>query len=142
LADNLNDFEANLYLGILLKRDKSLDEAFEYLSRAARLRPRDSYSRFHLASLHAARGKPGEALPLLEAVTKEYPDYTEARVLLASVYYRLNRKADGDRERAIAQKLTAEQQAKEPGAQDGAAQPKGAQGAKPPADPQNNQKNQ
>jgi tetratricopeptide (TPR) repeat protein len=139
LADNPNDFEANLYLGILLKRDKSFDEAFEYLSRAARLRPRDSYSRFHLASLHAARGKPGEALPLLEAVTKEYPDFTEARVLLASVYYRLNRKADGDRERAIAQKLTAEQQAKEPGAQDGAAQPKGA---RPPADPQNNQKNQ
>jgi tetratricopeptide (TPR) repeat protein len=139
LADNPNDFEANLYLGILLKRDKSFDEAFEYLSRAARLRPHDSYSRFHLASLHAARGKPGEALLLLEAVTKEYPDFTEARVLLASVYYRLNRKADGDRERAIAQKLTAEQQAKEPGAQDGAAQPKGA---RPPADPQNNQKNQ
>jgi tetratricopeptide (TPR) repeat protein len=139
LADNPNDFEANLYLGILLKRDKSLDEAFEPLSRAARLRPRDSYSRFQLASLYAARGKPGEALPLLEAVTKEYPGYTEARVLLASVYYRLNRKADGDRERAIVQKLNAEQQAKEPGAQDGAAGPKGD---KPPADPQNNHKNQ
>jgi hypothetical protein len=60
-------------------------------------------------------------------------------VLLASVYYRLNRKADGDRERAIAQKLTAEQQAKEPGAQDGAAQPKVA---KPPDNPQNNHRNQ
>jgi tetratricopeptide (TPR) repeat protein len=138
LADNPNDFEANLYLGILLKRDKSLDEAFGHLSSAARLRPRDSYARFQLASLHAARGKPGEALPLLEAVTKDFPDFTEARVLLASVYYRLNRKADGDRERAIVQKLNAEQQAKEPGSQDGAAQPKGA---KPPADPQNNRKN-
>jgi tetratricopeptide (TPR) repeat protein len=139
LADNPNDFEANLYMGILLKRDKSLDEAFDRLSRAAQLRPRDSYARFHLASLHAARGKPGEALPLLEAVTKEFPDFTEARVLLASVYYRLNRKAEGDRERAIVQKLNAEQQAKEPGAQDGAAKPKVD---KPPADPQNNHKNQ
>lgn len=129
LADNPNDFEANIYLGILLKRDKSLDEAFGPLSRATQLRPRDSYARFHLASLHAARGKPAEALPLLEAVTKEYPDYAEARVLLASVYYRLNRKADGDRERAIVQKLNAEEQAKQPGAQDGAAQPKGG---KPP----------
>ena len=72
-------------------------------------------------------------------MTKEYPDYAEAHVLLASVYYRLNRKSDGDRERAVAQKLSAEQQAKEPGAQDGAAQPKGA---KPPVDPQNNHKNQ
>jgi tetratricopeptide (TPR) repeat protein len=141
LADNPNDFEAHLYMGILLKRDKSLDEAFEHLSRAAQLRPRDSYARFQLASLHAARGKPGEALPLLEAVTKEFPDFTEARVLLASVYYRLNRKADGDRERAIVQKLNAEKQAKEPGAQDAAAPLKGAKGDKPPADPQNNYKN-
>jgi tetratricopeptide (TPR) repeat protein len=139
LADNPNDFEANLYLGILLKRDRSLDEAFDHLARATRLRPRDSYARFHLASLHAARGKPAEALPLLEAVAKEYPDFTEARVLLATVYYRLNRKADGDREQAIVQKLTAEQQAKEPGAQDGAAHPKGV---KPPSDPQSNDKNQ
>ena len=138
LADNPNDFEAHLYMGILLKRDKSLDEAFEHLSRAAQLRPRDSYARFQLASLHAARGKPGEALPLLESVTKEFPDFAEARVLLASVYYRLNRKAEGDRERAIVQKLNAEKQAKEPGAQDGAAQPKGA---RPPSDIQNNLKN-
>jgi tetratricopeptide (TPR) repeat protein len=138
LADNPNDFEANLYLGILLRRDKLLDEAFDHLSRAARLRPRDSYARFHLASLHAARGKPGEALPLLEAVTKEYPNYTEAHVLLASVYYRLNRKADGDREQAIAQKQNAEEQAKQPGARDGAAQPAPA---KPPTDPPNNHKN-
>jgi hypothetical protein len=72
---------------------------------------------------------------LLEAVREEHPDFTEARVLLASVYYRLNRKTDGDRERAIVQKLSAEQQAKEPGAQDREAQPKGR---KPSADPQNN----
>jgi hypothetical protein len=38
-------------------------------------------------------------------------------VLLASVYYRLNRKEDGDREKAAVQKLNAEQQAKQPGAQ-------------------------
>jgi hypothetical protein len=38
-------------------------------------------------------------------------------VTLATIYYRLKRKEDGDRERAIVQKLNAEQQAKEPGAQ-------------------------
>jgi len=132
LADNPNDFEANLYLGILLKRDKLVDEAFERLSRATRLRPRDSYARYHLAALHATRGKPGEALPLLEAVAKEYPDFVEARVLLASVYYRLNRKADGDREQAVVQKLNAEQQAKQPGAKDGVIPPGPV---KPPTDP-------
>jgi len=116
LADNPQDFDASLYLGILLKRDKMLDEAYEHLARAVRLRPHDSYARYHLGALLAAQGKPGEALPLLEAVVKEFPDFVEARVLLASVYYRLDRKADGDRERAIVQKLTAEQQAKQPGA--------------------------
>jgi tetratricopeptide (TPR) repeat protein len=35
LADNPNDFEAHLYLGILLKRDKSLDEASVSLARDA-----------------------------------------------------------------------------------------------------------
>jgi hypothetical protein len=63
-------------------------------------------------------GRAGEARVLLEDVVKEYPDFVEARVLLASVYYRLNRKADGDRERAIVEKLNREQQSKQPGAQE------------------------
>jgi tetratricopeptide (TPR) repeat protein len=119
LADNPNDFDANLYLGIILKRDKMLDESYEYLSRAARLRPRDAYSRYHLGALFAAQGKPAEAIRLLEAVEKEYPDFIEAHVLLASVYYRLNRKADADREQQIVKKLNAEQQAKQPGVEAG-----------------------
>ena len=119
LADNPNDFDANLYLGILLRQDKQFDEAFGYLSRAAQLRPREQYARYHLGAVLAALGKPGEARPLLEGVAKEYPDFIEARALLASVYYRLNRKEDGDREQAVVQKLNAEQQAKQPGAQKG-----------------------
>ena len=45
---------------------------------------------------------------------KEHPNFVEARVLLASVYYRLDRKADGDREQALIQKANAEEQAKQP----------------------------
>jgi tetratricopeptide (TPR) repeat protein len=119
LADNPNDFDANLYLGILLRQDKEFEEAFGYLSRAAQLRPREQYPRYHLGAVLAALGKPKEALPLLEGVAKEYPDFAEARALLASVYYRLNRKEDGDRERAAVQKLNAEQQAKQAGSQKG-----------------------
>ncbi|MDQ2920317.1 MAG: tetratricopeptide repeat protein [Acidobacteriota bacterium] len=135
LADNLNDFEANLYLSILLRQDKQFNEAFEYVSRAVRLRPRDQYARYHLAAVYFALGKPSEALPLLERVVKEYPDFSEARVLLASVYYRLNRKEDGGREKAIVEKLNAAQQAKQPGAQnkDNQSTP-----VKPPDDFQNN----
>jgi tetratricopeptide (TPR) repeat protein len=117
LAANQNDFDANLFTGVLLRQDRDFDEAFRYLSRAIRLRPRDQYGRYHLAAVYVSMGKPNDALPLLQGVAKEFPDFSEARVLLASVYYRLNRKEDGDREKAAVQKLTAEQQAKQPGAQ-------------------------
>jgi len=115
LASNANDFESNLYLGVLLRQDKQLDEARSHLQRAIQLRPREQYARYHLAAVYAAAGKPAEALPLLEGVLKEHGDFVEARVLLASVYYRLNRKEDGDREKALIQKSNAEQQAKQPG---------------------------
>jgi predicted Zn-dependent protease len=119
LVNNANDFDANVFFGILLRQDKMFDEAFNYLSRAVQLRPRDQYARYHLAAVYAGLGKPAEALPLLEAVVSEFKEFVEARVLLASVYYKLNRKADGDREQAIIQRLNAEEQAKQPGAQDG-----------------------
>ena len=118
LADNPNDFEANLFMGVLLKQDKSLDEAFGYLTSAVRLRPRDSYARYHLGALYATMGRPGDARGLLEGVVKEYPDFIEARVLLAFVYYRLKRKEDGDREQTVVQKLNSEQQSRQPGTQD------------------------
>lgn len=117
LSANQNDFDANLFMGVLLRQDRDFDEAFRYLSRAIRLRPRDQYGRYHLAAVYVSMGKPNDALPLLEGVAKEFPDFSEARVLLASVYYRLNRKEDGDREKTAVQKLTAEQQAKQPGTQ-------------------------
>ncbi|HKX28711.1 MAG TPA: tetratricopeptide repeat protein [Blastocatellia bacterium] len=123
LADNPNDFEAHLYLGIVLRQNKILDQSFDHLSRAARLRPRDMYARYNLGALYTIMGKLGEAQPLLEAVAKEHPDFIEARVLLASVYYRLNRKDDGDREQAEVNRLNAERQAKQPGSQDPVAQP-------------------
>ena len=118
LADNPNDFEANLYLGILLRQDKLFEDAFTYLSRAVQLRPRDQQAHYHLAAVYVARGLPNEARPLLESVIQEHPDFIEAHVLLASVYYRLNRNADGKREEEIIQKLNAAQQSKQPGSQD------------------------
>ena len=114
LASNANDFDSNLYLGVLLRQDRLTEQAGGYLQRAIQLRPREQYARYHLAAVYAAAGRPGDALPLLEGVLKEHGDFVEARVLLASVYYRLNRKEDGDREKALIQKSNAEQQAKPP----------------------------
>lgn len=112
LKSNANDFDANLYLGILLKRDRLNDEALKYLLRAGQLRPRDAYARYHLGATYLNLGKVKEALPLLADVAKEEPEFIENRVLLAAAYYRLNRKADGDRESAEVARLQAAQQAK------------------------------
>jgi len=116
LTRNPNDFDANLYLGIMLKDDGKLDEAYEHLKRAQRLRSRDVAVQYALGALHLAAGRTQEARQALEIVTAEAPDYRQGHVLLATAYYRLKDKEKGDREQALAEKLREAEQAKEPGA--------------------------
>lgn len=116
LAANPNDFEANLQRGVLLKQDQKPDEALPYFERALLVRPGEPNARFYIQTIRIMQGKLTEALPELEKLTQEVPDFLEAHVQLASVYYRLKRKADGDREQAIIAKLNAERQAKQAGA--------------------------
>jgi len=71
--------------------------------------------RYQLATLDLQDGRTEEARIQLEKLTKEIPQFVEAHVSLATVYYRLKRKEDGDRERAIVLRLNAEKQAAEPG---------------------------
>jgi tetratricopeptide (TPR) repeat protein len=123
LEINPNDFEANIYLGILLKKEAKNNEALAYLQRAAQVRPLDLNARYHVGGIFLTTGKVADAERLLEAVVKDAPDFLEAHVLLAQAYYRLKRKADGDREQEIIRKLTAARQASQPGAQGGAAGP-------------------
>jgi tetratricopeptide (TPR) repeat protein len=116
LTRHPNDFDANLYLGIMLKDDGKLDEAHEHLKRAQRLRSRDVAVQYALGALHLAAGRTEEARKALEIVTAESPDYRQGHVLLATAYYRLKDKEKGDREQALAEKLRAAEQAQEPGA--------------------------
>jgi tetratricopeptide (TPR) repeat protein len=118
LENNPNDFDSNLYLGLLLKDDNLLDESFDHLKRAARMRPQDSRVLYGLGSLHLAAGRVEEAQLALEAVTAQVPDYLQAHVLLATVYYRQKKKELGDRERTTADKLKEKQQAQEPGSRE------------------------
>ena len=117
LEINPNDFDSCLQMGLLLKQDQKLDESRDYLRRALTVRPNEPNARFYLASIDVAQGKLNEALPSLEQLVKDAADFVEAHVMLATVYYRMRRKADGDREQAIVNKLNAERQAKQPGAQ-------------------------
>ena len=100
-----NDFEANLTLGALLRRDARHEESSRYLRRAHALRPQDATARLGLAGALLSQGETEESRKLLEGVIAEVPDYTEAHVMLATCYYRLKRTADGDRHKAIAERL-------------------------------------
>lgn len=119
LEINPNDFESNLHLGRLLKQDQKNEEALRYFERALLVRPGELNVRYFIGSLHIALGNVDRARQVLEGVVKEAPDFVEAHVSLATVYYRLKRREDGDRERAIIEKLNAERQSKTPGAQEG-----------------------
>nr|MBA2647618.1 tetratricopeptide repeat protein [Pyrinomonadaceae bacterium] len=118
LEVNPNDFDSNLYTGVLLKQEAKNDEALKYLERALSVRPGALDVRYQIGALLFAANKIAEAQGMLEGVVKEAPNFVEAHVTLATVYYRQKRKEDGDRHRAIVQKLNAEAQSRAPGAQD------------------------
>ena len=116
LAQEPDSFEANLQLGTLYRLDQRFDDAMLYLRRAAAIRPDDLALRHQLAATHLGMGDAERARELLEGVVKEAPDFVDGHVLLATTYYRLKRKEDGDRERVIIDRLNAERQARQPGA--------------------------
>ena len=92
------------------------EEARSCLERALRVRPGDAAVRYQIATLDLAAGKTEGARRELEQLIREVPKFVEAHVSLATVYYRLQRKEDGEKERAIIEQLNAEKQASEPGA--------------------------
>jgi len=110
------NFESNLQLGATARQEQNFDEASKFFNRALETRPGDPGVRYQLALIALDKGNLQEARPGLESLVKESPQFTEAHRSLSLVYYRLKRPADGKKEQEIAQKLTAEEQAKEPGA--------------------------
>jgi tetratricopeptide (TPR) repeat protein len=105
LEINPESFPALLQLGVLAKQAKSYDESRSLLERALRVRAGDIGVRYQLATVDLASGKPEEARVALEAIVAESPQFREAHVSLATVYYKLRRKEDGDRERALVRQL-------------------------------------
>ncbi len=106
LEINPNDFAANFHLGAYELHDGQLEKAEAFLKRALEIRAEDPGALVQLANVRSAQNRREEACQILEGLTKRYPEFREAHIVLANVYYRLKRKADGDREREIAQKLS------------------------------------
>jgi Flp pilus assembly protein TadD len=114
LKKNSDDFQANLYLGAILYKQRDVDEAKPYLERALQLKPKDSMARYEAAMLKSTSGDYATAAQELEQLTKDDPDWLEPHVELAALYYRLRRPDDGARERKIVDQLTEKQQAQGP----------------------------
>ncbi len=105
-----NDFDAQLALGAVLHTDRDLDAAREHLQRALQLKPDSNLARYEWARLERTEGHVEAALRDMEKVVRENPSWPQPHVELAALYFRLNRREDGDRERAAFDRLTAEQQ--------------------------------
>jgi len=115
LALDPDEFVSNLNMGVLAKQDQEYAAARRYFECALKARPNDPGVRYQMAILDLATGNPDQARKALEALIGESPDFAEAHATLATVYYRLDRSADGDRERAIAQKLMDQRDAADTG---------------------------
>ncbi len=100
-----NDFDANLHLGATLRHDGKNVEAVPYLKRALQLRPASPEARFQIGALDLAMGHLEDARSTLENLEKKWPDFQEVHVQLATLYARINRPADSQRERDIVLKL-------------------------------------
>ena len=106
-----NNFDSNLRMGVLLRQDEQNDKALQYLQHSLQIRPGDFGVRYQIATIEIAKGEIEKAQRDLESLVKDAPQFLEAHVSLATVYFRQKRKADGERERALVAKLNTERQA-------------------------------
>jgi predicted Zn-dependent protease len=85
--------------------------ALDFLRKASRLRPKSAFPDYQLGHTYLLQGNPQAARGVLEEVIRKHPDFIEAHVTLATAYYRLDMKAEGDRERDIVIRLNKEKAA-------------------------------
>jgi len=109
-----NDFDACLHLGAILRHDGDIVGAGPYLNRALLLRQDSSAAQFQVSAMDAAAGRLDEARSGFEKLLKQWPDFLEAHVQLATVYARLHRTEDSKREQRIALELNDKARVKGP----------------------------
>ena len=110
VAADPKDFEAQLGLGAVLHTQRDLEGARAHLQRALQLKPDSNLARYEWARLERTEGQVEAATRDMEKVVRADPNWAQPHVELAALYFRLNRQSDGEKERAIYDRLTAEQQ--------------------------------
>ncbi len=115
VEQNPQDFDAWLGLGSDQYFERDLDGARTSLKRALAITPRSAPALYALALVDKAQTHPAAALAGMEEAVKVRPDWLEAHVQLAALYFQLHRTADGAREREIVDRLSEEARKKGPG---------------------------
>jgi tetratricopeptide (TPR) repeat protein len=67
LKSDLNNFESNLRMGVILRQDEENEAAFKYLQRALQIRPADAGVLYQIASVELADGQVDQARHDLES---------------------------------------------------------------------------
>ena len=93
----------------LFRESRDLPAAKLHLQRARQLRPESSQAQYKLALIAIQEGHLEVALKELQIVIRDSPDWLEAHVELAGLYYRLHRPEDGARERLLVDRLATPQ---------------------------------
>lgn len=108
LDSNPNDFDAHLHLGAVLHTERDLQGARQHLERALQLNPESNLARYEFARVERAEGKLDAAAADFEKVIRADPNWAQPHIELSAVYFRLNRQEDGEKEKAIFDRLSAE----------------------------------
>ena len=100
-------FDANLHLSALMLRESDTASAERFAAAALRLRTSSAAELYQMGLIHRATGKFEDAVANFEAAEKQSPEWLEPHVQLATLYYRVQRPADGQREREQVSRLSA-----------------------------------
>lgn len=109
LEVNPNDLQAQLHLGTIFYTERRLDAAKLHLQKALEINPASTPARYQLARVERAQGQTDAAVKDFEQAERSDPDWLPPHLELSALYYHLNRREDGARERKIVDRLRAEQ---------------------------------
>ncbi len=101
-----NDFDAQLSLGAVLQNERDLPGARQHLESAIRLNPDSNLALYEMARLERTEGKLEAAARAFEKVIRDNPKWPQPHLELSALYFRLNRPADGEREKAEYERLS------------------------------------
>jgi tetratricopeptide (TPR) repeat protein len=112
LEKHPDDFDANYSLARLDRLSNHMDAALKYLAKADSLRPGNTSVAYEYAVLAIQDKDYAKAESLLIKILQNMPDYLDAHVLLAEVYFHMHRTADGMREKALVDAMKSAEQAR------------------------------